>query len=299
MADRLVTRPSICSSCPRSTTSCAPVLRDLCEKEIAPHAADVDENARFPDEALKALNASGFHAMHIPEEYGGQGADSVATCIVIEEVARVVRVVVADPGGQQARHDGADPVRLGGAEAAGAAVDRLRRGDGVLRAVRARGRLRRRGDADPRPRRRRRLGAQRHQGWITNAGKSTWYTVMAVTDPDKGANGISAFVVHKRRPGLHRRAQGTQDRHQGLADHASCTSRTAASRATGSSASPAPASRPRCGRSTTPARPSARRPSASRRARWTPRSPTPRTASSSASRSATSRACSSCSPTWR
>ena len=33
--------------------------------------------------------------------------------------------------------------------------------------------------------------------WITNGGKSTWYTVMAVTDPDKGANGISAFMVHK------------------------------------------------------------------------------------------------------
>ena len=65
------------------------VLRDLCEKEIAPHAADVDENARFPDEALKALNDSGFSAVHVPEEYGGQGADSVATCIVIEEVARV------------------------------------------------------------------------------------------------------------------------------------------------------------------------------------------------------------------
>ena len=33
--------------------------------------------------------------------------------------------------------------------------------------------------------------------WITNGGKSTWYTVMAVTDPDKGANGISAFMVHE------------------------------------------------------------------------------------------------------
>jgi alkylation response protein AidB-like acyl-CoA dehydrogenase len=33
--------------------------------------------------------------------------------------------------------------------------------------------------------------------WITNGGKSTWYTVMAVTDPEKGANGISAFVVHE------------------------------------------------------------------------------------------------------
>src|ERR1700760_639509 len=65
------------------------VLRDLCEKEIKPYAADVDEKARYTDEALAALNASGFSAIHIPEEYGGQGGDSVAACIVIEEVARV------------------------------------------------------------------------------------------------------------------------------------------------------------------------------------------------------------------
>jgi alkylation response protein AidB-like acyl-CoA dehydrogenase len=64
-------------------------IRALAEKEIAPHAADVDENSRFPQEALDALNASGFNAVHVPEEYGGQGADSVAACIVIEEVARV------------------------------------------------------------------------------------------------------------------------------------------------------------------------------------------------------------------
>ena len=65
------------------------VLRDLCEKEIAPYAADVDEKARYTDEALAALTASGFAAIHIPEEYGGEGGDSVAACIVIEEVARV------------------------------------------------------------------------------------------------------------------------------------------------------------------------------------------------------------------
>jgi alkylation response protein AidB-like acyl-CoA dehydrogenase len=38
--------------------------------------------------------------------------------------------------------------------------------------------------------------------WISNGGVSTWYTVMAVTDPDKGARGISAFVVHKDDPGF-------------------------------------------------------------------------------------------------
>ena len=65
------------------------MLRDLCEKEIAPYAADVDEKARYTNEALAALTASGFAAIHVPEEYGGQGGDSVAACIVIEEVARV------------------------------------------------------------------------------------------------------------------------------------------------------------------------------------------------------------------
>ena len=65
------------------------VLRDLCEKRIAPHAADVDETSRYTEEAATALSASGFGAIHIPEEYGGQGGDAVAGCIVIEEVARV------------------------------------------------------------------------------------------------------------------------------------------------------------------------------------------------------------------
>src|ERR671937_2203086 len=65
------------------------VLRDLCEKEIAPYAADVDAKARYTDEALAALTSSGFAAIHIPEEYGGAGGGSIAACIVIEEVARV------------------------------------------------------------------------------------------------------------------------------------------------------------------------------------------------------------------
>ena len=65
------------------------VVRQICEDQIQPHAADVDENERFPVEALKALNEGGFSAVHVPEEYGGAGADPVSVCIVIEEVARV------------------------------------------------------------------------------------------------------------------------------------------------------------------------------------------------------------------
>ncbi|HEX5968801.1 MAG TPA: acyl-CoA dehydrogenase family protein, partial [Intrasporangium sp.] len=64
-------------------------VRAVAEDKIAPFAAAVDEEARYPQEAHDALVASDFFAPHIPEEYDGVGADALATCIVIEEVARV------------------------------------------------------------------------------------------------------------------------------------------------------------------------------------------------------------------
>src|SRR5436305_1265221 len=50
-------------------------VRALAEKEIAPYAAEVDEQGRYPTEARAALVKAGFHAVTIPEEYGGEGAD--------------------------------------------------------------------------------------------------------------------------------------------------------------------------------------------------------------------------------
>ena len=63
-------------------------VRALAEEKIAPYAAKVDESAQFPQEAHDALVKADLHAVHIPEEYGGPGADAIATVIVIEEVAR-------------------------------------------------------------------------------------------------------------------------------------------------------------------------------------------------------------------
>src|SRR5262245_52190572 len=63
-------------------------VRQLAEDKIAPYAAEVDQQARFPQEALDALIKADLHAVHIPEAFGGAGADALATVIVIEEVAR-------------------------------------------------------------------------------------------------------------------------------------------------------------------------------------------------------------------
>jgi len=60
------------------------------EKEIAPHAADVDAQPRFPEEALRALNASGFNAVHVPEEYGGLGMGVLGAFVLAEELNRSI-----------------------------------------------------------------------------------------------------------------------------------------------------------------------------------------------------------------
>jgi alkylation response protein AidB-like acyl-CoA dehydrogenase len=170
-------------------------IRALAEKEIAPHAADVDEQERFPQEALDALNASGFNAIHVPDEYGGQGADSVAACIVIEEVARVCGSSSLIPavnklgtmglilaGGEELKQK-VLPEIAGGKMASYALSEREAGSDAAAMRTRAKA------DGDD-------WILNGSKAWITNGGKSTWYTVMAVTDPDKGAGGISAFMVN-------------------------------------------------------------------------------------------------------
>ncbi|HLS32197.1 MAG TPA: acyl-CoA dehydrogenase family protein, partial [Brevibacterium sp.] len=88
-------------------------VRAVSEDKIAPHAADVDEQSRFPQEALDALVSTDFHAPHIGEQYEGVGADALATCIVIEEVARVCGSSSLIPAVNKL---GTMPVILGGSE---------------------------------------------------------------------------------------------------------------------------------------------------------------------------------------
>ena len=88
-------------------------VRAVADAKIAPYAADVDANARFPQEAADALLASDFHAPHVPEEYGGAGADALATVLVIEEVARACVSSSLIPAVNKL---GSLPVQIGGGE---------------------------------------------------------------------------------------------------------------------------------------------------------------------------------------
>ncbi|WP_244929689.1 acyl-CoA dehydrogenase family protein [Nocardioides sp. W7] len=177
-------------------------VRAVAEAKIAPYAADVDEQARYPQEAADALLAVDFHAPHVPEEYGGAGADALATCLVIEEVARVDVSASLIPAVNKL---GSLPVQIGGGEEIKKKyLTKLAAGEGGFsyclsepdagsdaaamktRAVR---------DGDD-------WVLNGTKRWITNAGVSEYYTVLAVTDPTLRTKGISAFVVEKSDEGV-------------------------------------------------------------------------------------------------
>ena len=177
-------------------------VREVCDARVAPNAAEADESAEFPKASYDALRASDFHAPHIPVEYGGAGADALATAIVIEEVARAcassslipavnklgtMPLILAGSAALKERY--LTPVAAGeamfsyclsepeaGSDAASMSTRAVRDGDyWVLNGVKR---------------------------WITNAGVSEYYTVFAVTDPAARSRGISAFVVEKSDEGV-------------------------------------------------------------------------------------------------
>jgi len=178
-------------------------IRAIAEHQIAPHAASVDHEKRFPSEALSALVASDFHAPHVGEEYGGMGADALATCIVIEEVARVCASSSLIPAVNKL---GSMPVILGGDEEIKRTyLTPLAKGDAMF----SYGLSEREAGSDTASMKTRAVRdgddwiLNGQKSWITNAGVSEYYTVLAVTDPDgrRGAN-VSAFVVEKSDEGF-------------------------------------------------------------------------------------------------
>ncbi|GHJ08493.1 acyl-CoA dehydrogenase [Micromonospora humidisoli] len=177
-------------------------VREVCAAKVAPYAAEADETGQFPGPGYEALRAADFHAPHIPVEYGGAGADALATAIVIEEVARACASSALIPAGnklgtmplllagsEELRRRYLTPVAAGeamfsyclsepeaGSDAASMTTKAVRDGDHwILNGVKR---------------------------WITNAGVSQFYTVFAVTDPTARSRGISAFVVDKSDPGV-------------------------------------------------------------------------------------------------
>ena len=176
-------------------------VRALADSKIAPAAREVDEQARYPREAADALHSAGLAAAHVPEEFGGEGADALGVVIIIEEVARVCGASSLIPAVNKL---GSLPLMLAGSkEQKERWLRPLAQGRGFsyclseseagsdaaamrTKAVKADGGWKLNGS----------------KKWISNAGESDFYTVLASTDSSKGAKGISAFVVEKSDKGV-------------------------------------------------------------------------------------------------
>src|ERR1035437_2078779 len=178
-------------------------VRAVADDKIAPFAAEVDEKSEFPHAAYDALRATDFHAPNISEQYGGVGADALATCIVIEEVARACASSSLIPAVNKL---GTMPLILGASEelkakylppvAAGTAMFSYGLSEREAGSDTASMKCRAKPDGHEWV-----LNGQK--AWIPNAGVSDCYTVLAVTDPEgKCGSNVSAFVVEKSDEGF-------------------------------------------------------------------------------------------------
>ena len=173
-------------------------LRAFAEREIKPVAFTLDQGNQFPDEAVKKLGEMGLMGIPYPAEYGGAGLDMLSYAIAVEELARVdagAGVILSAHvslgswpifayGTQEQKRKYLVPLARGekigafgltepnaGSDAGGTETTAVDRGDHYV--------------------------LNGGKIFITNAPKADTYVVFAVTTPDIGTRGISAFIVEK------------------------------------------------------------------------------------------------------
>ena len=176
-------------------------VRALATKKIAPFAKAVDEESRFPQEAFEALQAADLAAAHVDSKYGGQGADALATVIIIEEVARVCGSSSLIPAVNKL---GSLPIILAGSdELKEKYLTQLAKGKGFSYCL---SESEAGSDAAAMKTKAVKSGddwiISGSKKWISNAGFSDFYTVLAQTDSALGAKGITAFVIEKSDAGV-------------------------------------------------------------------------------------------------
>jgi alkylation response protein AidB-like acyl-CoA dehydrogenase len=178
------------------------LARDIAQERIAPLAARVDETEEYPAEQLRLLGEQGLMGLHIPEEYGGAQAGTLAYCLAAEEVARACAAtstifLVQNLGGY--------PIVMGGnaeqkkrflprlatgeitaafslsepgsgSDAAGMTCSAVRKGD--------------------------RYVVNGSKMWVTNGSHAGVITVFVSTDRTQRARGVTALLVEPGTPGF-------------------------------------------------------------------------------------------------
>ena len=190
------------------------LFRDFAEQEVKPLAEELDEEERFPVETVEKMKKYGFLGIPFPKEYGGQGCDTLAYVLCVEELSKVcgtTGVIVSahtslgsDPikkfGTDEQKQKYLVPLAKGehigafglteagaGTDASGQQTKAVLEGDHYV--------------------------LNGNKIFITNAGYADTYIIFAMTDKSKGNHGISAFIVEKDFPGF---SVGKKERKMGI-----------------------------------------------------------------------------------
>lgn len=176
--------------------------RSFAQERLKPFSAEWDREARFPREAIAEMGALGFMGMLVPEEHGGAAVDHVAYALAIEEVAAgdgAVSTVMSVHNSV-----GCMPIlKFGSDEQKARFLGPLARGEQLgafcltepgagSDAAALKTRARRSGNA---------WVLSGTKQFITSGANADIAIVFAVTDPEAGKRGISAFIVPTRTPG--------------------------------------------------------------------------------------------------
>ncbi|MEO6991590.1 MAG: acyl-CoA dehydrogenase family protein [Candidatus Baltobacteraceae bacterium] len=178
-------------------------VRQIVADKVAPRAAEIDEQGEFPWDVQKQFAENGLLGIPFPEEYGGLGGSFVTYVKVVEEIAKACAASALIVAVQEL---GALPILIAGSHeqkskylpklASGewtAAYALTEAGSGSDAAGSMRCRAERKGDS---------YVLNGTKIWITQGSVADIICVFAVTDPAKGPNGISAFIVEKGFPGF-------------------------------------------------------------------------------------------------
>ena len=179
------------------------MVKEFAASEVAPIAAEIDRNHRFPEESIPTLAKLNLLGVPYPEEFGGAGADNVSYVLVIEELARVCASTAAIVSGHTSL--GTWPIFEFGTSAqkekyvtnlaSGSMLGAFAITEPGAGTDAAAGKATAVVDGDE-------YVLNGSKIFITNGGYADVYIVTAMTDLAAGTRGISAFLVEKDAPGF-------------------------------------------------------------------------------------------------
>ncbi|WP_144529814.1 acyl-CoA dehydrogenase family protein [Peribacillus simplex] len=178
-------------------------VRKFIKEEVDPYAMEIEEKDHIPEKIVKMSKEMGLFGLSIPEEYGGLGLDMVGKCAIFEEIGKthngyttligahcgIGSVGIVELGSKEQKIRYLKKMATGewigafaltepnaGSNAAALKTTAVKKGDKYI------------------------INGSKH--YITNAVDGHVFTVMAVTDKEKGAKGITSFIVEKDFPGF-------------------------------------------------------------------------------------------------